>query len=532
MTRIVQFPVVPRLSCILCSRNDEYMGNSRWRLETSLNYLGEQAAALGYGPDDIEVIVTDWGSAAPLADVVRLTPAAHRLTRFLHVPPALARARQGASPFPEVLALNAAARRATGSFIGRIDQDTLVGPRFLRWCIDGAPDPAVLYFANRRDLPYRLAAASPSLATISRFVAEHGRTMPVHRENPFAGHIFWTSAVGIWLVSGAVWQEAAGYDERLIFYNSMETDMIHRLRADHPIVDLGSATDWDFYHLEHYHPLHSWVSRTHATKNPDVDLLRRAADRRPSGDGWGLVHEHLDLGPATRPPVAVPPERPVAYAAARLRTALWSVVDPGVTAVLGTSARLRARTGRTARALSATSPAAWPGVVRSLWHDRAAGRASRAAGWSRLRRAAAAVAADLGMLRWMRRRLVAGRLALDGNARDRAVRETLRFREFQARRAHVWPAAVETSPGRRALVISSRCPSVEAELATLTAIRKAGFVVTVLLEDEERALAPFYEFGGAVMPVPEPPRLAPGGDPVIDRLCEAIATGMPFIDLC
>lgn len=38
--------------------------------------------------------------------------------------------------------------------------------------------------------------------------------------------------------------------------------------------------------------------------------------------------------------------------------------------------------------------------------------------------------------------------------------------------------------------------------------------------------------GHRVMPVPEPARLAPGGDPVIDRLCEAIATGTPFTDLC
>lgn len=37
--------------------------------------------------------------------------------------------------------------------------------------------------------------------------------------------------------------------------------------------------------------------------------------------------------------------------------------------------------------------------------------------------------------------------------------------------------------------------------------------------------------GPRVMPVPEPARLAPGGDPVVDRLCEAIVTGTPFTDL-
>lgn len=37
--------------------------------------------------------------------------------------------------------------------------------------------------------------------------------------------------------------------------------------------------------------------------------------------------------------------------------------------------------------------------------------------------------------------------------------------------------------------------------------------------------------GHRVMPVPGDAWLAPGGDPVIDRLCEAVVTGSPFLDL-
>ncbi|MGE0393654.1 MAG: hypothetical protein AB7P67_08815, partial [Vicinamibacterales bacterium] len=42
---------------------------------------------------------------------------------------------------------------------------------------------------------------------------------------------------------------------------------------------------------------------------------------------------------------------------------------------------------------------------------------------------------------------------------------------------------------------------------------------------------PWLRDGDRVMPAADPARLAPGGDPVIDRLCEAVATGAPFIDL-
>ena len=120
------------LSLILCSRNDQYMGNSRWRLETTLNYLAQRIRELGR-ENDVDVLVADWGSDIPLSEVLQLSPAAAKIVSWLLIPPEIARPLQKDSPFPEVLALNAAARRATGEYIGRIDQDTLVGRRFLEF---------------------------------------------------------------------------------------------------------------------------------------------------------------------------------------------------------------------------------------------------------------------------------------------------------------------------------------------------------------------------------------------------------------
>ena len=477
------------------------MGNSRWRLETSLNVLAEEALVLGLGTDDLEVLVTDWGSEVPLHESVQLTAAASRFTTFLPVPPDMARARQGASPFPEVLALNAAARRATGDFIGRIDQDTLVGRRFLRWFRDGHADPAALYFANRRDLPYRFAAPSPALGVVRRFVEHDGDRMPVHRQNPFTGHLYWTSAVGIWLASRAVWEEAGGYDERLLFYNWMETDMIHRLRPRHPIVDLGPLTNWNFYHLEHYHPLRAWASRPHALKNHEVDLSTPPPDTRPSGADWGLPALPILPARATQTPVVIAPATAVAYACVllwvRLRVALDAVA---VTGLMG-RARLVARVRRATGAFAGRPLSRWPTIAMTLWRGRSAARARRLAGypWAPIRQAAAGVLARTGLLRTARRGRLALRLAGDRHLRARASRDHARFDAFRASHGHLWPAPATPVSGRRALVISSRCPSVEAELATITAVRQAGYAVTVLLEDEERALAPFYALGGATV---------------------------------
>lgn len=159
----------PTLSLILCSRNDEYMGNSRWRLETTLNYVADQVEVLGR-TKDVEVLVADWGSDIPLRDVLRLTPAAALIVSFILIPPEIARALQKDSPFPEVLALNAAARRAKGAYIGRIDQDTLVGRRFLEVFFDlydgkrqlAIPLDRALLYANRHAIPYWFAVRCPA----------------------------------------------------------------------------------------------------------------------------------------------------------------------------------------------------------------------------------------------------------------------------------------------------------------------------------------------------------------------------------
>lgn len=80
----------PVLSLILRSRNDSYMGNSRWRLQTTLNYVANRLSEMER-LDDVEVLVADWGCEFPLSEVLQLSPAAARVVSFLHIPPDTAR---------------------------------------------------------------------------------------------------------------------------------------------------------------------------------------------------------------------------------------------------------------------------------------------------------------------------------------------------------------------------------------------------------------------------------------------------------
>ena len=291
----------PILSLILCARNDAYQGNSSWRLQTALNYVG-QTVRLLERQQDVEVIVSDWGSETPLRDALSLMPDAARIVSFLLTPPEIARREQRDSKFAEVLALNAAVRRANGEYIGRIDQDTLVGRKFLEtffWLHERrrllVPLERALLLSNRRRISVRFTALSPSFWAVDRYVRSWGRRLALMA--PMPAHLFFQSYVGIWLMHRDLWQEAGGFDERFIYMDWMEADMILRLTPKHTLVNLGELTDHDLYHLDHGPARVAWGTQRNRKQNPVRNLEHMPETSHPNGEGWGLLAYPLEVLP-------------------------------------------------------------------------------------------------------------------------------------------------------------------------------------------------------------------------------------------
>lgn len=283
-------PGRPILSLILCSRNDNYAGNPVWRLQTALNYMALRAEQLKI-ESSMEVIVCDWGSHTPLRKVLSLSPVAARLTRFLEVPPALAVTLQQDSPFPEVLANNAAIRRARGTYIGRIDQDTLVSREFLQYVSRrlAVPSPdasceSEVMFVGRYSIPLEVAQRCPPFEEIVRYMERFGRILPPESK----GRIPWyDTPTGIFLMHRRLWWQAHGYNEQMLYWGFMEAEVIQRLADTYPVVDLGRRFKFGFHHLSH---TTLRIQITQRRKNP-----RRVAEvSEPRGD-WGLAAEDLVL---------------------------------------------------------------------------------------------------------------------------------------------------------------------------------------------------------------------------------------------
>ncbi len=372
----------PILSLVLCARNDAYMGNSRWRLETSLNYAGAQIAALGVEAQ-VEIVVADWGSEQPLAKALALDPAAARATSFVTIPPDVARELQRDSPFAEVIAINAAARRARGEYIGRIDQDTLVGRRFLKtflgWAAEGrapvrAPLDGALFFSCRRDIPYRFAVRCPEYLHVDRLIRFFGRYLPAE-----IWRTFYHSSVGIWLMHRDVWDAGGGYDERMIYMNDMEIDMAARLITRFPMIDLGKLVDYDFYHLDHYHPRGPRSSSAHRKVNNQAPREDRGI--RPSGRNWGLAGMTFETGPvqwcrsAVTPSIAAALTLPYFFAVVgwtMARTAVDTLWYKRIPLFLQRWTR-RARLGW--QAVTGQPLTEWPERLLKAWSERPSAKA-------------------------------------------------------------------------------------------------------------------------------------------------------------
>jgi hypothetical protein len=80
----------------------------------------------------------------------------------------------------------------------------------------------------------------------------------------------------------------------MIYMNDTEVNMIARLRmAKHEVVNLGKLVNYDFYHMEHYHPLTLRSSTTHRKVNPQQPFAN--PDRiNPNGLNWGLVQYQIE----------------------------------------------------------------------------------------------------------------------------------------------------------------------------------------------------------------------------------------------
>jgi hypothetical protein len=193
-----------------------------------------------------EIIIADWGSEVPLSNRLSeiFVDRPHWLSNCpvycLTIPPSVT--SKFDTPFSEPHALNCAIRHAQGDWIGRIDQDTLVGDGFAEWWNNNKFEAgleilfAQAHFSGRRDMPEGQFVPSPN--------------DPINPDC-INGQEFYRGAVGIILAPTRTWRAIRGWDERLIQRLHAEHDLCIRLRNEIGLHDLGKDLGYPFHHQWH-----------------------------------------------------------------------------------------------------------------------------------------------------------------------------------------------------------------------------------------------------------------------------------------
>lgn len=287
-------PSLKPLAIICQGKNDDYMGNFRWRLATSLNsrvrYLKYLKAL-----DQIEIFVCDWDSSEPLYKGLDLEDETRKHTNFLIVPPATAQFYNKGSSFSSSHTLNALVRRSISQYILFCDSDVIVPVDSLAKILKGIREEKFdnfslkdsFFWASKYHIPNNIVRQNLALEEIEEHISRH---WPGYLTETVDTDNFMGCGVGM-LLSRQMWLESRGLNEELVHWGWNDVEWHRRLEMKYRWNDLQNF-GIKMFHLEHYtQRTNEAVSQTGKIQNPQINSKLFA----PNNEDWGLQNESLQI---------------------------------------------------------------------------------------------------------------------------------------------------------------------------------------------------------------------------------------------
>jgi hypothetical protein len=268
-----------KISLVIAARNDNYMGNSNWRLETTVNYIAAQLQSIDY-LHQVEIIIVDWGSAPPLRGVVHMSKAVEQIIRYIEVPINIHEKVCRGSDFPLPIALNVGIRRAKGELIALTSGDVLWKSEVFQSLFSLQKDlfEHSLFFIPRKNIPWDFVSQSPGIAEMTKYIDTEGRSLEVEPLLPF-----YMGRAGALVMHRDIWSECQGNDERLVFWGYNDIDLSLRLRLKYACLDYYQTNRMSVFHLEHY------PSRNDKQSAPKKFNLHVFNPLVVNDENWGLA---------------------------------------------------------------------------------------------------------------------------------------------------------------------------------------------------------------------------------------------------
>lgn len=228
------------LSIVICGRNDNYLGDFKYKITTSLNYLCSNIVRLKK-QSYIEVIFVDWNSNVPLFKDIELIPCAREIVKFVIIPPAIAfRYNSHHSEFNANCAMNAGIQRADGEYIVIMCGDTLMPSISLQNLIllleqklDAVFDTRkTLINIGRKYIPWQKVKTKPNLAEWEQYLQLHSRHLVY--DNGFCGL---SGGYGAILLHKNIWHQSHGLIENFAGWGGSDVEQSARICMQYPYID-------------------------------------------------------------------------------------------------------------------------------------------------------------------------------------------------------------------------------------------------------------------------------------------------------
>jgi hypothetical protein len=205
------------LSICMMGRDDDYTHDFIYRITTTLNHTARSIYNLGQ-MDNVEILITDWGSMTPMSQTLKLSEEATRICRFIYVQPELIRSTQNGEEYFHISrACNIAIRRARGKFVLSAPCDQLIQQHSLDALLSllegriNSPinvDSALLMMP-RIEVPWQFIEHRPNLDEWDRYMLLNEYSLSrvaIEQLNQFGGS-------GGFLLPRDIYHQLGGFDE-------------------------------------------------------------------------------------------------------------------------------------------------------------------------------------------------------------------------------------------------------------------------------------------------------------------------------
>jgi len=229
------------VSFVLCGRNDNYLGDFKYRITTTVNHLCRNVNKIGR-LKDIEVIIVDWNSEIPLAQEIYIDKEISEVCKFIYVPPEIAsKFNPNNGTFTHSAAINVGIARAKGEFILMTSADILFSEPSLHnlfLLLDKKSNATfdlnkTAMYISKKDISWQIVEKKLCLFELERYLQLHNNSLPV-----FIGYPSLLGGVGAILMNKSIWKIAQGFNENFKDWGGNDNDLGLRIFQSYPSIYL------------------------------------------------------------------------------------------------------------------------------------------------------------------------------------------------------------------------------------------------------------------------------------------------------